>query len=87
MSGTAAGCRSPLPGLEAACVRVSPAGPWMAGGMGTDGSRLTPTIYLINQQPGSQSVPIVGLKNPRRSIKESETPHRACRLASSPEAY
>jgi hypothetical protein len=43
--------------------------PWMAGGMGTDGSRLTLSVYLSNQQPDLQSVPIVGLKPPRRSIK------------------
>ena len=58
--------------------------PWMAGGMGTDGSRLTDTLCLSNQQAGSQSVTIVGLKNPRRSIKESETPHRRAGICAFP---
>jgi len=63
-----------LPGLEAALREGVARRPWMADGSGTDGTGLTPVLYLSNQQSGSQSVPIVGLKELRRSIEESETP-------------
>jgi len=66
-----------LPGLEAALREGVARRPWMADGSGTDGTGLTPVLYLSNQQSGSQSVPIVGLKELRRSIEESETPQAA----------
>jgi len=70
-----------LPGLEAALREGVARRPWMADGLGTDGTGLTPVLYLSNQQSGSQSVPIVGLKELRRSIEESETPQVRLHIA------
>ena len=46
-----------------------------AGGTRAGRGLLTTLIYLIDQQTESQSVPSLGLIQPRRSIKGSETPH------------
>ena len=46
-----------------------------AGGTRAERGSLTALIYLIHQQSESQSVPRLGLIQPRRSIKGSDTPH------------
>ena len=40
--------------------------PGMAGGMSTDGSRLTPTVYMSRQPAGSQSVLTIGFESTPR---------------------
>jgi hypothetical protein len=49
--------------------------PWMAGGIGTDGSRLTPMVTLINQLTSVRNTYWAWVENAGRSIKESDTPH------------
>jgi len=48
--------------------------PGMAGGMSTDGSRLTPTVYMSRQPAGSQSVLTIGFESTPRLYQKSETP-------------
>jgi hypothetical protein len=51
-----------------------------AGGTSAGRDRLTPLIYLRDQQTEPQSVPSLGLIQPRRSIKGSETPHHTLEI-------
>ena len=48
--------------------------PWTAGGMGTDGSRLTTLINLTNQLTTAQGTPKDWVRRCGRSIKDSDTP-------------
>ena len=50
--------------------------PRTAGGTNAGRGSLTPLIYLTDQQTEPQSVPSLGLIQPRRSIKGSDTPQR-----------
>ena len=60
---------------DGACLREGVARrPWMAGGMGTDGSHLTAMINLRNQLTSAQSRQPDWVRKLRRSIKGSDTP-------------